>query len=144
MSNKPKFSKILGISNKTNYLCNMFSNVISIHLRRFKTIDDFQKVLDDNELFKIDAESCYNLMLDGYTKIFVDKNTLKIIGYCHSVDKKLIQISEDFVVYLKDMNSISFKGKKHNLTIDGILDKISQYGIESLTHNEKEFLKNNS
>ena len=143
MSNKLKFSKILGISNKTNYLCNMFSNVISIHLRRFKTIYDFQKVLDDNELFKIDAESCYNLMLDGYTKIFIDKNTLKIIGYCHSVDKKLIQISEDFVLYLRDMNSIT-QNRKTNLTIDSILDKINQYGIDSLTHNEKEFLKNNS
>jgi hypothetical protein len=121
----------------------MFSNVISIHLRRFKTIYDFQKVLDDNELFKIDAESCYNLMLDGYTKIFIDKNTLKIIGYCHSVDKKLIQISEDFVLYLRDMNSIT-QNRKTNLTIDSILDKINQYGIDSLTHNEKEFLKNNS
>jgi hypothetical protein len=122
----------------------MFSNVISIHLRRFKTLEDFERVLEENELHKIDAESCYKLMLEGYTKIFIDKETLKMIGYCHSVDKKLIQISEDFILYLRDMNSITFKTKKTDFTIDSILDKISQLGIESLTYQEKEFLKNNS
>jgi len=120
----------------------MFSNVISIHLRRFKTIEDFENLLEQNDLIRIDAGACYNLMLDGYTKIFLDKNTSKIVGYCHQTDKKLIQISEDFVLYLKNMNSINFKREK--LSIDSILDKISQYGIKSLTKTEEEFLKNNS
>ena len=40
------------------------------------------------------------------------------------------------------MNSINIQRKK--LSIDSILDKISQYGIESLTKTEEEFLKNNS
>jgi hypothetical protein len=122
----------------------MFSNVISIHLRRFKTIEDFEKVLKDNELFNIDSEACYNLMLEGYTKIFIDKNTYKMVGYCHSSDKKLIQISEDFIENLKNMNSITFKKKEYILTVDSILDKINQFGIESLTKQEEEFLKNNS
>jgi hypothetical protein len=122
----------------------MFSNVISIHLRRFKTLEDFEKVLEDNELDKIDPESLYKLLLEGYTKLFIDKETFKIIGYCHTVDRKLIQISEDFILHLRDMNSITFKSKKGNFTIDSILDKISQFGIESLTYQEKEFLKNNS
>jgi hypothetical protein len=121
----------------------MFSNVISIHLRRFKSVEDYQKLLDDNEMDNIDAEACYNLMMEGYTKIFIDKNTYKIIGYCHGFDKKLIQISEDFIVHLKNMNSIGFK-KNHNLTIDSILDKINEKGIDSLTKTEKEFLNNNS
>lgn len=122
----------------------MYGNILSIHLRRFKTLKDFEKVLEDNQLHKIEAESLYQLMLEGYTKIFVDKETLKIIGYCHIVDKKLIQISEEFILFLKDMNSITFKNNKNNLTVDSILDKISQYGIKSLTQQEKEFLKNNS
>ena len=113
-------------------------------MRRFKTLEDFEKVLEDNELDKIDPESLYKLLLEGYTKLFIDKETFKIIGYCHTVDRKLIQISEDFILHLRNMNSITFKSKKGNFTIDSILDKISQFGIESLTYQEKEFLKNNS
>lgn len=122
----------------------MFSNVISIHLRRFKTVEDFEKLLEDNDLNNVDPESCHKLMLEGFTKLFIDKNTYKIIGYCHSMDRKLIQISEDFIVYLRDMNSITPKKKPINFTIDEILDKINQYGIESLTYQEKKFLDNNS
>ena len=122
----------------------MFSNVISIHLRRFKTLEDFEKVLEDNDLTNIDAEACLNLMMEGYTKVFIDKNTYKIIGYCHQYDKKLIQISEDFVLYLKNMNSITYRNFKPNLTIDSILDKINEKGIDSLTKQEKEFLNNNN
>lgn len=122
----------------------MFSNVLCLHLKRFKNLDEFQKVLDDNDLTNVDAESCYKLMIDGFTKIFIDKNTLKIIGYCHESERKLIQISEDFILYLKNMNSLSFKKNPKDLTIDSILDKISQFGIDSLTTQEEEFLKNNS
>jgi len=107
-------------------------------------LEEMEQVLEDNELYKIDAESCYKLMQEGFSKIFIDKNTYKIIGYCHTIDKKLIQISEDFVVYLRDMNSITPKKKSISFTIDEILDKINQYGIDSLTYQEKQFLKNNS
>lgn len=122
----------------------MFSNVISIHLRRFKTLEDFEKLLEDNNLDNVDPESLHKLMLEGFTKLFIDKNTYKIIGYCHSMDRKLIQISEDFVLYLRDMNSITSKKKINTFTIDDILDKINQFGIESLTYQEKKFLDNNS
>ncbi len=122
----------------------MFSNVISIHLRRFKTIQDYEKLLLDNGLDKIDAEALYNLKMDGYTKIFIDQGTFKIIGYCHFLDKKLIQISEDFVLHLKNMDSISYNKTQKNLTIDSILDKISEKGIDSLTTQEVNFLNNNS
>jgi len=122
----------------------MFSNVISIHLKRFKSVEDLKRVLEDNQLQGIDPESCYGLMIEGYTKLFIDKNTLKVIGYCHSMNKRLIQISEDFIIYLKDMNSITYKKTQINLSVDGILDKINQKGINSLTPQEKQFLKNNS
>lgn len=122
----------------------MFSNVISIHLKRFKSAEDFQKLLDDNNLDDINSESLYTLMLEGYTKIFLDINTHKIVALTHQEDKKLIQISEDFIVHLRKMNSITFKSRRPNLTVDSILDKINLTGIESLTEREKEFLKNNS
>jgi hypothetical protein len=121
----------------------MFTNVISIHLRRFKTLEDFEKVLEQNKLDRIDAESCYNLMLDGFTKIFIDKTTFKLIGYCHQDYKKIVNITEDFITHLKNMNSITFINNTQ-LSIDSILDKINQFGLDSLTYKEKEFLKNNS
>lgn len=122
----------------------MFSNVLSIHLKRFKTIEDFERLIDDNELDNIDPEACYQLMVEGFTKLFIDSNTYKIIGYQHGSDKRLIQISEDFIINLKHMNSITFKRRPQNFTIDSILDKINAKGIESLTKQEKEFLNNNS
>jgi len=122
----------------------MFSNVICIHLRRFKSPEEFQRLLDDNELDSIDPEALYNLMLEGFTKIYFDVNTHKIIGLTHIENKKLIQISEDFIIHLRKMNSITLKPKNQNLTIDSILDKINLKGIDSLTEKEKDFLKNNS
>ena len=122
----------------------MFGGVISIHLRRFKSVEDFQRLFDDNDLENIDAEACYKLMLEGYTKIFIDKETHKIVGFCHSQDRKLIQISDDFIFHLKTMNSLTFKPTPTNLSIDSILDKINELGIDSLTKYEKQFLNNNS
>jgi hypothetical protein len=121
----------------------MFSNIICIHLRRFKSVEEFQTLLDDNNLDQIDPESLFNLMLDGYTKLFLDVNTFKIVGLTHQENKRLIQISEDFILFMKNMNSITIKSSKI-LTIDAILDKITSKGIESLTKREKEFLNNNS
>jgi hypothetical protein len=122
----------------------MFSNVICIHLRRFKSVEDFQSLLDDNGLDTIDPESLHTIMLEGFTKIYLDVNTHKIVALTHIDNKKMIQISEDFIVYLRRMNSITKKSKRNNLSIDSILDKINLKGIESLTEKEKDFLKNNS
>jgi hypothetical protein len=85
-------------------------------------------------------------MRDGFTKIFIDKNTYKLIGYCHESNRKMIQISEDFISHLRKMDSITIKNPKikYKLSVDSILDKISELGVESLTEKEKEFLKNNS
>jgi hypothetical protein len=122
----------------------MFGGVISIHLRRFKSVEDFERLFEDNELDNLDPEACHKLMLEGFTKVFIDKETHKIIGFCHSQDKKLIQISEDFILHLKTMNSLTFKPSPNNFSIDSILDKINELGIDSLTKKEKEFLNNNS
>ena len=122
----------------------MFSNVICIHLRRFKSVEDFQSLLDDNGLDTIDPESLYSIMLEGFTKIYLDINTHKIVALTHIDNKKLIQISEDFIIHLRRMNSITKKSKRNNLSVDSILDKINLKGIESLTEKEKDFLKNNS
>jgi len=124
----------------------MFSNIICIHLRRFKTQEDLENLFQQHGLDTIDSETCFSLMRDGFTKIFIDKNTYKLIGYCHESNRKMIQISEDFISHLRKMDSITIKNPKikYKLSVDSILDKISELGVESLTEKEKEFLKNNS
>lgn len=121
----------------------MFSNIISIHLRRFKNVEDFQNLCDDNNLDNIDPESLFNLKENGYIKVFLDSNTHQVIALTHIEDKKLIQISEEFIIHMKNMPSITTKSKTI-LSIDSILDKINLKGLESLTSREREFLKNNS
>lgn len=105
-----------------------------------------ENLLQQYELNLIDGESCFSLMQDGFTKIFIDKKTYKLIGYCHQSNRKMVQISDDFISHLRKMDSISIKKPKtkYKLSIDSILDKINEFGLESLTQKEKEFLKNNS
>jgi hypothetical protein len=49
--------------------------------------------------------------------------------------------SDDSLLQLKALSPVL---KKENLSLDGILDKITEKGIESLTAYEKYFLKKNS
>jgi hypothetical protein len=43
-------------------------NIISIHLTRFKSVEDFQNLLDDNGIKNIDAKKLFEHKEAGYTK----------------------------------------------------------------------------
>ena len=75
-----------------------------------------------------------------------DSKICKIDGKKFESNRKMIQVSEDFISHLRTMDSITIKNPKikYKLSVDSILDKISELGVESLTEKEKEFLKNNS
>lgn len=122
----------------------MFSNVLCIHLKRFKNVEDFEILFEDHGLDSFDPEACYNLMLEGYTKVFIDIKTHKILAYCHQEDKKNINVAYEFIDFLRKMDSITPTRYKSELTVDLILDKINKYGINSLTKREQNFLNNNN
>lgn len=76
---------------------------------------------------------------DGFAKIWIDKNTDKIIAF----NKKkidVVMISDAFVDILNDITPSQLP--KKNMDLDTILEKISRSGIESLNDREREFLDN--
>jgi hypothetical protein len=117
-----------------------FENVVSIHLKRFKSVEDFQKLLDDNGIQNLDATKLFEHKESGYTKIFFDKNTFEAVAYVHESSKKEIIFQDDFKEFLKNMKSLS--SNKIVLDVDVILEKISERGIDSLSKKEREFLDN--
>ena len=120
-----------------------FENVVSIHLKRFKSVEDFQKLLDENGIQNLDATKLFEHKESGYTKIFFDKNTFEAVAYVHESSKKEIIFQDDFKEFLKNMKSLSSKtDNKIVLDVDVILEKISEKGIDSLSKKEREFLDN--
>lgn len=140
----------------------MYKNFIAIHLNKFKTIDEFNKLLEDNHLQNINPEVLFNIKSDGYTKVFLDQQTQEVIGFAHKSLKGQIKFCDELISHLKNVKSIDFKREtlsdshksqepsseielnSENLSIDSILDKINLSGMNSLNSFEKEFLRKNS
>ena len=120
-----------------------YSNIICMHLNRFKNIEDVKKTLIEHNLQDLEENDIMELKNEGYSKLFLDKTTHNIICTVHSSSKKKIEMTSDFFKYLNNMQSIDWTRPKKQLSIDMILDKISEKGMDSLTPLEKEFLKNN-
>jgi hypothetical protein len=121
--------------------------VLSIHLLRFSELKDFEQLVIDNDLINLDAQQLYDFSNDGYTKVFVDSDTHKIIGLVHHSVKKEVIFSTDFITDLKNLPSLTIKSREVRDTsehkrdyLDYILDKISTSGIESLSKKEKKYL----
>jgi hypothetical protein len=130
----------------------MLNNMICIHLKRYKNIDDINKLLKENNLLFLSAEKLLKCLNDGYLKLFFDKKNLDLIAYTHLESKKKIIFTDAFLIYMNNMNSIGLNSKREikktdfkniKLTIDDILDKINLSGIESLSELEKGILNNN-
>jgi len=113
-------------------------NIISIHLKAFKTVEEFKALLSDNNITFLSPEKLADAFEKGWKKVFIDKSTEIVIAYLHSGAKK-ISFDEELLDELNNMPSIGFS--KVELTMDSVLDKINAYGMDSLNKREKEFLK---
>jgi hypothetical protein len=118
--------------------------IISIHFNKFETVDHLKRALDDNNIDFCDAHILMDAKKDGYTKVFLDVFDKKVIGFVHKSNKKDIIFCSAFTEILKNMKSIDINREPKVLSIDSILDKINERGINSLTNNEKIFLAENS
>jgi hypothetical protein len=122
--------------------------VQAIHLTRYSEFEEYHQLCIDNDLINLDAEYLFKLSEDGYTKVFIDSETHKIIGLVHHTVKKDIIFNDEFISNLKNLPSLTIKSKQTNYQsgeqkrdrLDVILDKISKSGIESLSTNERKFL----
>lgn len=122
----------------------MLRNLISLHLNKYNSVEELARVLKDNDLNYLDPVKVFQDKESGFTKIFFDRESGKIIGWVHKSDKRHIFFDEDFVFYLKNLKSITPKESSKPLSLDEILDKINEKGIDSLTQSEKIFLESQS
>lgn len=74
-------------------------------------------------------------------KIWVYVETKDVIAYCTKKNSE-IQIGHEYMEKLSTMEAFVIPKKVKVLNLDGILDKISKSGINSLTNEEKYFLDN--
>jgi len=119
------------------------NNFLVIHLNKFKSIEEFNQVLEDNDISKVCPKSLYAMKLEGYTKVFLDNQTHEMFAFSHTTLKGKIKFCDEFEDMLKTERSIDFDKKPKNISINSILDKINEKGINSLNRYEKEFLENN-
>lgn len=117
---------------------------------------DFEKIIENNELSgHISPESLISFKKDGYLRVWVDRKSIEIVAYTTTKKSGLV-INNNFFKYLNDMTPIKEDVEKVDvdktqfidvddyLSVDMILDKISDKGIKSLTKDELEFLERNS
>ena len=105
-----------------------------IDLSKTKTIDEVKKMFDFNGLL-IDVESFVEGN-PGFDKIFIDSATSNIIGWTRA-GSETITFDADFIEAIELMPSISPK-----LSVEVILKKIRETGIDSLNRKEVDFLEN--
>lgn len=107
------------------------NNIAKIDLRRF----NHEKLKELSEELKLD----YNILArskDGdYAMIWIDTNAGIVIAYTTKKDSS-IRYSSDFLSILHSVKEVEVIKKPRAFTLDDILEKISKYGIESLSVDE--------
>lgn len=127
------------------YICIM-ENIICIDLTKFNN----EQLIKIAEQYNIDYDSLLINKKNGFAKIWLVKDTNIIIAYTSKGDDSLRYMST-FTELLKLTENVSLKSVEKIkdvkepeiiLNVDVILEKISKYGIESITDKEKRFLDN--
>ena len=96
-----------------------FNNVFVIHLTRFNTLEEFEKVLKFNGIEGVNANKLVDHKNNGYLKIFFDRKTSNPIAFTHNSDKKKIHFQENYLDFLKNMPSLTYESDyKKNLDVD--------------------------
>jgi hypothetical protein len=98
---------------------------------------DNTKGLDPVIAFEVKAKSLANDTFYTYENIKLNATLSR-----KQIEKMKKVKSFDFISFKKEKKSKKSKVSKVNLDIDSILDKISKFGLSSLTSKEKNFLDN--
>lgn len=115
-------------------------NVICIDLTKFNN----EKIVDLAKSLNIDSDAVLHNKKSGFAKIFIEKSTGKVIAFTTKKNKDIVQYTTYLGEVLLSMESTEVEKTPIEMNIDNILDKISKYGIDSLSVNEKKFLDENS
>ena len=122
---------------------NMKFEVVVFDLRKFSTPEEIENIAVANDI-SIDSKKVSSLATK-YSKVFVDKLTGELFAVMKkgSTEVEMSKFCEDKLLSIKPSSPFNDQ-VEDNFTIDSILDKISEKGIESLSVREKFFLKKNS
>ncbi len=115
-------------------------NVICIDLRMFNHI----KLKEVCEIHGLDFQIILSTKNQGFAKIWIDKNNMKTFAFTVKKDDT-VRFTDDFAKELSEIAPVELPKKQKSLDsldLDTILEKISGYGIDSLTEIEKTFLDN--
>jgi hypothetical protein len=107
------------------------------------------EIICDRYSIKFDELMEKHKVWDFY-KIFIDIESFKMFAYILNSDRKTLKFTDaiDEVILSIKPEVVEVKEETPTseiiLDIDTILEKITNYGINSLTNKEKEFLDNSS
>ena len=117
----------------------------------YKTFDYVEFVTDDNHVQMIAflSQDALDSLLIQYNKLKIDFEGKDLIKKILKGDMQTFEFPSmysEFPEELVELNAKFFalytSFLQHNITVDVVLDKINQYGIESLTDFDKQFLAN--
>lgn len=146
---KIKYYTYICIINK----CTM-KNIICIDLTTFNN----EKLVEVAKIYNLKADVLIKNKKDGFAKLFIGTDFgNNVIAYTTKKDKNTILYTDLYTESLMKIESVKIESVKVEkeiekeiekepieMTVDTILDKISKYGINSLSITEKKFLDENS
>ena len=116
----------------------MKNNIICIDLTKF----NFEKLKEVSVKLNVKIEILVDNKKEGFAKLFVDTDLGIIVAFTTKRDKNRVVYTDVFDKLLLEMKSIEIVKEPVQLEMDTVLEKITKYGIDSLSKNEKEFLDN--
>lgn len=114
-------------------------NIVKVDLRKFNQA----KLKEVCDKYSLDYNSLVNNKKNGFAILWIDIDTQIIIAYTMKKNDKIFytNLMDDFLSSMKEVEIVK---QPKELTVDSVLEKISKYGIDSLTDYEKDFLDNSS
>ena len=116
-------------------------NIICIDLTNFNN----EKLSEVAKLYNLNEQNLVNDKKEGFAKMYIDTTSGVLVAFTYKKNKDVIVIADVFTNSLKSITPVVIEKKqpKVEMTVDNILDKISKYGIESISISEKRFLDEN-
>lgn len=115
----------------------MRKNIICIDLTKFNN----EKLVDVAKELSLDYNSLLSDKKEGFAKLYIGiKGT---IAFTMKGGKDKIHYTKEFTNDLSNMDSFELVKEPIVMNVDSILEKISKFGISSITTEEKEFFDNN-
>ena len=116
----------------------MKNNIICIDLTKFNN----EKLKEVSTELNVKLEILVDNKKEGFVKLFVNTDLGIIVAFTTKRDKNRIVYTDVYDNMLLGMKSFEIIKEPVQLEMDTVLEKISKYGIDSLSKNEKKFLDN--